>query len=996
MQPCNVTRAEWLQSGSACLARLLPYRRYCLSAVRSIVLAGLLCMATNVPAAFASAAEPAATSMLPTKLSGAPLVQRYTAEDYQVAPRHLGITADTDGRIFVGNVEGVLVFSQGRFETITLPSWSSARKLVVGPDGRMYVAAYDHFGYLEQDRLGVWQFTDLDARFPDHGGHALGDVWDLVLIGDAAYFLTAERLYRVAGDRADSWALPGQSHTMFVHAGQLFLRVQNHGLMQFANGRFELVPGGELLANVSFNLTLPVKDSVLIGSRRDGLFRLRQGRLEAMKTPLDVWFKRAELYCGLTLPDGSLVVGALNGEVMHLSLDLQVLDRFQASSYPIVGLTTDHEGGLWAATDGDLVRAAWPSLWTQFTSDDGLLGSIEDSAFFLGRRYVATTMGLFVSELSADQRVHFAPVPELGSDEVWDLTLHQDQLLVAKRTGVFASRGGAFEKIAEIPYASDFVLSRFHPERVYVLFETGILVLERHADQYRRIGEFEMGDFGVSSLVEDAPNTLFLGNYRGYPARATLSADGSRIVEQRILDGSSGPTVTDGELSMVGLYRNAIVLGIAAGFYRWDGTRFVPDTLDGLEALYERRDELNLRAADDGRQFAFSSRQLFAQRPGEPWQRVQLSSPLARGFVEVAMAPEGLVSVVTWSALLSLDQRRSSPDERTPSVSMHRVELIGQRQSVTRLPIASDGVISVAPHRQLRFEFGANSAERGIEYRSRLVGFESGFGNFSSANAREFSALPPHIYELRVEARAASGRAFAPLRYRFEVLPRWYQTTWAAWLISGLILLVGTLLAWLFSRWRSQKLRERNQELERSIESHTRELEVANQRLAKLAVQDGLTGVTNRRGFEQAYARLWNRLAEVRQPLAVLMVDVDFFKQYNDANGHLAGDEVLRSIARALELHVHEPAEVLARFGGEEFVVLLPNTQIDEALNRAQILRNACEEAGEANDITVSVGVAATIPRGGLKPVQLIDEADAALYRAKKAGRNRIERGRTL
>ncbi|WP_170113350.1 ligand-binding sensor domain-containing diguanylate cyclase [Ahniella affigens] len=952
----------------------------------SAVLVGLLLAASGA----------LAQSTLPPELIGAPLVQRYTAEDYQVAPRHLGVTADAEGRIFVGNVEGVLVFSQGRFETITLPSWSAARRLVVGPAGRVYVGAYDHFGYLAEDELGAWQFTDLDARFPKDEAHSLGEVWELLLLGDAVYVLTDERLYRIDGEQADSWLLPGRSHTMFVDQGQLYLRIQSHGLMRFSEGQFTLVPGGELLADVRANLALSLDDGVLIGSRQDALFRFRGGQLTAIKTPLDDWFKRAELYCGLKLQDGSLVIGALNGEVMHLDPDLRLLDRFQASSYPIVALTTDHEGGLWAATDGDLVRAAWPSPWTQITNEDGLLGSIEDSAFFQGRRYVATSMGLFVSNLSPDQRVSFTRLPELGSDEVWDLTTHQGMLLAAHRRGVFVSHGGPFEQIAEGSYASDIVLSRFHPERVYVLHETGILVLQREHDQYRRVASHELPGFGLSSLVEADANTLFLGNFRGDPARATLSPDGSQMLNHQILGDSFGIHVTDGELSTVGLYQGAVVLGIAAGFYRWDGARFVPDNLDGLEADYERRDEFNLRQADDGRQFAFSSRQLFERQPGQGWHRVQISSPLARGFVDVAMEPEGLVSVITWGALLTLDERRSSPDELAPSVSMHRVELIGQRQAVSRLPINSATPINVAPHRQLRFEFGANSAERGIEYRSRLVGFESNFSNFSNANAREFSALPPHVYELRVEARAASGRAFAPLRYRFEVLPRWYQTTWAAWLISGLMLVVGTFLAWVFSRWRSQKLRERNQELERSIESHTRELEVANQRLAKLAVQDGLTGVTNRRGFEQAYARLWNRLAEVRQPLAVLMVDVDFFKQFNDAFGHLAGDEVLRSIARALELHVHEPAEVLARFGGEEFIVLLPNTQIDEALNRAQVLRQACEEAGKANDITVSVGVAVSIPRGGLKPTQLVDEADAALYRAKKAGRNRIERGRTL
>lgn len=930
-------------------------------------------------------------------LVGAPLIQRFTGEDYQVVPRHLSVLADRQGRVFIGTLEGVLVFSHGRFGTITLPSDSSARKLLDDGKGRIYVAGYDHFGFLREDARGEWTFVDLDERFPDEPGpHALGDVWDVALLDGRAYFLTAERLYEVAGDSARSWPTPAPSHSLLVHAGALYVRVQDQGLVHFEDGRFALVPGGESMAKSRATVVLPAGDAMVIGSRTDGFFRFAGGRVDKVSTPLDDWFRTAELYCGLTLPDGTFAVGALNGEVLHLDADLRLLDRFQASSYPIVGIGMDHEGGLWAATDGDLVRAAWPSPWTQLTDADGLLGSIEDSVFFAGRRYVATSMGLFVGTVGADQRAHFTRVAQLGSDEVWDLVVHDDRLFVAHRFGIWQSSGEDFIRISDAAYPYEVMPSAHHAGRLYALSDGGLIVIEKGPANYAQVAVLPVPGVGLYSVVEDTADTLFVGNFRGEPVRLTLAPDGLSLTAIESLGPGAGVVVESGQLSSVGRLDGRIVLGTRAGLSVWQGDRFVTDPLGGLSALVERPDELSIREAADGRRFAFTTRQLFRQAGDGHWEQVQLSSPQARGVIEVSLEPDGLVSVVTWGALLTLDPAKGSIATASPAVGLHRVDLVDNKSATSRLPLVAQPGQLVVPHRLLRFAYGVNSAEQGIEYRSWLKGFEPGFTGWGETKVREFSGLAPRRYELRIEARAPSGRTFAPMSYAFTVQPRWYQTQWAAWTLAALVLTAGWLLAWGWSRWRSRQLRARNIELERSIEAHTRELEVANQRLARLAVQDGLTGVTNRRGFEQAYARLWNRLAESRQALAVLMVDVDFFKQYNDANGHLAGDEVLRRIARALESEVHEPNEVLARFGGEEFAILLPNTQIDEAMQRAQQARARCEEAGRDSDVTVSVGVAVCVPRGGLKPTQLLDEADAALYRAKKAGRNRVERGRTI
>ncbi|MBT9332136.1 GGDEF domain-containing protein [Paracidobacterium acidisoli] len=175
------------------------------------------------------------------------------------------------------------------------------------------------------------------------------------------------------------------------------------------------------------------------------------------------------------------------------------------------------------------------------------------------------------------------------------------------------------------------------------------------------------------------------------------------------------------------------------------------------------------------------------------------------------------------------------------------------------------------------------------------------------------------------------------------------------------------------------------------------DLRDANAQLTMLASVDGLTGIANRRSLDERFSMEWKRAIRVRTSLALLMIDLDHFKQYNDMYGHHAGDQCLRTIAGVLSRHLRRPQDFVARFGGEEFAILLPHTDLDGARHLAETIRIAVLEAAVDHDgsswgcVTVSVGCAAILPAHGDDRFRLLQTADAALYLAKKAGRNCIE-----
>lgn len=167
--------------------------------------------------------------------------------------------------------------------------------------------------------------------------------------------------------------------------------------------------------------------------------------------------------------------------------------------------------------------------------------------------------------------------------------------------------------------------------------------------------------------------------------------------------------------------------------------------------------------------------------------------------------------------------------------------------------------------------------------------------------------------------------------------------------------------------------------------------------LEDLSFKDGLTGIANRRRFDAHLEIEWAAARRTKKPLSLVMIDIDFFKQFNDAYGHVKGDECLKRVAEALRQATNRPRDVVARYGGEEFMLALPETDEKGAAHIAQLCRAAVHEAAiphatstVANMVTISAGVGTFVPAGDEPAVGFVELVDRRLYDAKRAGRNTI------
>jgi diguanylate cyclase (GGDEF)-like protein len=281
-----------------------------------------------------------------------------------------------------------------------------------------------------------------------------------------------------------------------------------------------------------------------------------------------------------------------------------------------------------------------------------------------------------------------------------------------------------------------------------------------------------------------------------------------------------------------------------------------------------------------------------------------------------------------------------------------------------------------------------------VRFRYQMEGLSPDWVDAGNNREASFAALPHGSYRFRVAA-SLDGQQWreADTALPIVVKPFFYQTAW--FMTLAILLSLATALA--LYRLRTHSLRVRQLAMEELVAQRTEELRLANEHLSRLSFVDELTGLANRRHFNEALQEEWRRASRAHTPLALVVADIDFFKRYNDQLGHPAGDRCLVAVAGVFLHVVGRAGDLAARYGGEEFIVLIPGADQAAALVVAERLRAVCEAlalphpaSSVGPSITLSLGVAACVPSDERSIESLIAEADAALYRAKNQGRNQV------
>ncbi|MGH8028771.1 MAG: diguanylate cyclase [Arenimonas sp.] len=929
-------------------------------------------------------------------LRGTPLLRRYTPEDYSASPRQLALTSDASGRLYVGNNEGVLRYDGESWDLIALPGKAMARDVVTGADGRIYVGSYDTFGVLVTTAAGEVKYQELlsavGLKGPDRD---VGIIWEVIPTTQGVYFRAEHGLlfldYKGAG--AKRWPLSDSTRSFYAVGDQLYARVAGIGFCRFVDGKLVPEPGAVAFADQPLPGVIP-KDGwlLLVGDR--GLYRSDADGIVALDADAGAELRDSDAYEVLPLHDGSFVVATLRGELLRFGPDYRLRERINLGSYGIVALASDREGGLWAATEGDLVRMALPSPWSFIGPAQGLPGTAQDFEWYRDALWVATTRGFVRLHAGTDGRVVTEETDWIDF-EAYALLATQSGLLLGHRNGLKVLDPGADEPRdlfdAEQEGIYELVASNTDPDLVYGLSEKNLFLIQRRAGLWQVGPVISLVGASASGLIEVGRNDIWFGDSRGGPQHWVIDPVAGKRVSREDFGPGQGLEVDEHTGTYLYQLDGKIHAVTGDSGFRFDGKRFVRDAGPPF-TLFDRPYEMDVEETPLGT-YAYTSRQLWFRAPkSQTWEQLHLGSQLAAGFGTLRYNADGVVRVSTWSGLLQYNAGEPTPEPAPLKLGFDSISSTSSEGRETALPVRQpERAVEVDSGSRLHFRYGLVSMESGLQFRYRLHGSSAEEWSAWTDRDRDLyvRAVTPGDYVLEVEARTRTGRQATPVSYRYKVMPQWHERGWVRLLLLLTLAALAALAVQEFIRRRTERYREANRRLEGRIAERTHELEEVNRKLAELATEDALTGVANRRALEQGLQREWLRCLDQRRPLSVLMIDVDHFKRYNDAHGHLEGDVLLRTIAQRLQSG-HDPRrELLARYGGEEFALLLPGVHLEEATRRGETIRNLMATAGDG--VTVSIGVAGFVPSVQSEPNSLLRRADAALYRAKRAGRNRVE-----
>lgn len=948
-----------------------------------------------------------AWSLDPDKAFRHYVVDQWGIEDGLPQLSVLSITQDTTGYLWLTTQNGVARFDGVRFRVFNVENTPALRANIIdkthlGTDGSLWFGSNRG---LTRYLNGEWSGIDLRPGHDVAVGALLNDIDGRVLVG------TESGMFRIDDGKAELLALDGQAIHSLARIGSTVYAGGNGEVHELKAGKWRsmAIPGDSEAPAVMALLSTP--EGLLAGTRR-GLFQ-RDGESwlippwaeELAKHRIEALFRDS---------DGNLWIGTTEGLYRyHPRLGLIPAVSPELGNNAWIGdLFEDREGNLWVGSLTHSLTRIWNGWVAHLSIPEGLSDPfvwsvISDDS---GRVWIGTNTG--IEEMSPNGAVRLlTSTRDLPDSSVYNLFRTQSgDLLIGTRAGMARwdgqklSRDPAWEAIAQ---ASIRAVVEESPRQLWIGTDQGLFAETDR--QLGRIGpEQGLTEPRVRALLRSQHGELWVGTERGV----------FRGIDGRFRRLDQPPELTPALITAIVPWRGNrfLITSMDAGLFIGTPGNFRQlTTANGLpynsafaaiaddawvyitspEGVYRiDAGELDRFHRDGGRLVGDMVVQTGTQHPGALRARCCNGGAQAR-----VTRANGSIWLPTLEGLLQLDTSKIRRSSLPPPAVAESIEHLGVTYEGNG-PFQLDGSSGDIA---IQFSGLALQDPKGLRFRYRLIGYDQRWRSAGDRRIVYYTNLAPGSYRFEAMARSSAGLTSPEVAtLRFQLVPPFYRAWWFL-VLASLLVLASIALGWLTYR---RRIQAREQALELQIKQRTAELDRANERLrsANRALleeshTDALTGLRNRR-FLAHYMASWQGDSSEDRPqrLAFVLIDLDHFKRVNDIHGHLAGDEVLRQLALVLSEVAESGSGFPLRWGGEEFMLVMPAESISDPSTFCEHLRlristrEFVHSGDQSSRLSASIGYSlfpALADRSDSKDWNLsLELADAGLYRIKSGGRN--------
>ena len=909
------------------------------------------------------------------------------------AAGHYDMVQGANNVIFVVFEKGIKIYNGSEWQVVEIPESHDLRTLYYDNEKRVYFGGRGTKGYIELDQFGEYQYT----LIKEEESSQAEDIWGLLACNKHIYFQSTYQIFSFnpMDKSSKNWSFEAKLGAIICLNNELTIQDRKKGLLKLQKDNW-LASDIKLENNaLIYELEKTATNTIFILSDSEEWRIIKNNKVFSLNFGKQL--PNLDNYVAIeSLSDGKFVLGTNNGLLTFIDTNSMEAESFQMSNEWISKIVKTQDNGLLVLTEFEIFYLEWPTPLRTQGRESGLASATNDISGWNGKLYVSSSAGVFLEEKNQLVYQHklFKRL-NWTNKEAWNLLpINNKQALLAESHEIFLIENNSditITPITTVIYPRKLIQSQYDPNVIYVITEFDVQTLQKTDEKTWYLNKIL--DYVPHSLIEQNSTTLLVSTAEHGLNRVTIKTSEEKVIEENNISNKLGlPMVRSNGLQFLRANDNSIYAFNHESVYKLNNGRFIEDPLFDLIPFLGKNILQDLFQSPEGLFYGYTATKLIYLNNENNWRLVDVSNYI-KGQITTVKAIDNEIKIASHGSVITYLTNLLTPQDQ-PEFDLFISNVTFKNTDGTKkLPINPQQIFSFEQDEgEISFSFVLTDLKNQdkTQYRYRLSGSNQTWAHYIDKTHVSFNQLAAGEYTFEVQARDYLKRIYTIKGYPFTVKPHWYLTLYAKILWVILFILVIAFLVQLLIKWREKVHEAQKLELKQIIREKTTALKQANDSLQKMAHRDGLTGLFNRLYLDEYIESLIDKNIN---KIIVMMLDMDCFKKYNDNNGHVAGDELLKKLAKYLKNTINKSTDVVARYGGEEFVAILVNTTLDEALSKAEKIRSSIEN--KQNKIGISIGISESDENLSQKNANdiyhLIDQADQALYQAKRSGRNRIK-----